>query len=69
VNIRWKANKHSYSLKALEFFLNKEILDLFLAKFHYKGNIYLIGNINEKTHLSHFSHYLLTNCNAHTKRI
>jgi len=30
VNIRWKANKHSYNLKALEIFLNEEILDLFL---------------------------------------
>jgi len=29
VNIRWKENKHSYNLKALEIFLNEEILDHF----------------------------------------
>jgi len=29
VNIRWKANKHTYGLGALEIFLKDEILGLF----------------------------------------
>jgi len=45
VNIRWKANKHSYSLKALEIILNEEILDLF-------GEIPFFLSL-ERTHLSH----------------
>jgi len=47
VNIRWKANKHSYNLGVSGKFLNGEILDIF-GKIPLERNTNLIGNIYEK---------------------